>query len=136
MAIKTGRYGQVLYDPAGSTPVEVISLNAWTGEFKTEMQDVSCFGDANRVFVPGMKSASGTLGGFWNSAAGASPIIFAAADAETPGKLKLVPNSTESTFFWQGLAYLDASIDCSVTGAPTISSNWSAAGPFTMSVGP
>ena len=60
MAIKTGRYGQVKWDAAGTTPVLLISLNAWTGDFKTEMEDVTCFGDVNRVYIPGMKDAKGT----------------------------------------------------------------------------
>jgi hypothetical protein len=134
--IKTGRYGQVLYDPAATTPVEIISLNKWKASFKTAKQDVTCFGDTNKVYVPGLKDVTGTVSGFWNSDPTASPILFAAADAEVPGMLKLVPNSTENTFFWSGLAYLDADIDCTVEGAPAISGAFSAAGPWTMAVGP
>ena len=36
MAIISGRNGQVLWDPAGTTPVEVLSLNAWVADFKTD----------------------------------------------------------------------------------------------------
>jgi hypothetical protein len=131
MAIKTGRYGQVLWDPMAVTPVEIISLNAWTGDFKTEYEDVTCFGDTNRVYVPGLKNAEGTLAGFWNSAELA---IFEAAEQETPGTLKLVPNNTEPTFFWTGPAYMDASIDCSMT-APKVSGTWKAAGVFGLDGG-
>jgi len=131
MAIKTGRYGQVKWDAAGTTPVLLISLNAWTGDFKTEMEDVTCFGDVNRVYIPGMKDAKGTIGGFWNSA---NVEIFEAAEQETPGMLELVPNSTEPTFLWSGLAYLDASIDASLQ-APKISGTWTAAGPFLLEGG-
>jgi len=129
MAILTGRYGVIKYDPAGVTPVEVISLNTWTASFKTEYEDVTCFGDVNKVYIPGMKDVSGTLGGFWNSAA--SVVLFEAADDPTPGLLELAPNSTEATFKWSGLAYLDAEIDCSLQ-APKITSNFVAAGPWTM----
>lgn len=137
MAIKTGRYGSVMYDPAATTPVEIISLNAWKASFKTAKEDVTCFGDANKVYVPGMKDVSGTVAGFWNSATGASRILFDAADAETPGMLKLVPNdsTTEAAFFWSGLAYLDAEIDCSLA-APKVTGEFMAAGPWTMAVGP
>ena len=131
MAIKTGRYGQVKWDPAGTTPVLLISLNAWTGDFKTEMEDVTCFGDVNRVYIPGMKDAKGTIGGFWNSA---NVEIFEAAEMDTPGKLELVPNSTEPTFLWSGLAYMDASIDASLQ-APKVSGTWTAAGPFLIEGG-
>src|SRR5262249_41720532 len=122
--IKTGRYGQVLYDAAATTPVEIISINGWSASFKTDRIDVTCFGDDNKVYVAGMKDVTGSFDGFWNSAPDASIVIFQGADAETPGKLKLVPNSTEAGFYWQGLAYLDAQIDCTVNGAPTITSEF------------
>jgi hypothetical protein len=134
--IKTGRYGEVLYDPLGVTPVVVVSLSKWKASFKTNKQDVTCFGDANKVYVPGLKDVSGTVSGFWNSDPTASPILFAATDAEVPGMLKLVPNNTETAFHWSGLAYLDADIDCTVEGAPAVSGSFSAAGPWTMAVGP
>jgi hypothetical protein len=133
MAIKSGRYGQVMYDPLGVTPIEVISLNKWKASFKTGKIDVTCFGDTNKVYVPGMKDVSGTLSGFWNSIG--SDVIFDGADAETPGMLKLVPNSTEGTFFWSGLAYLDAEIDTAVDGAPAVAAEFMAAGPWTMAPG-
>jgi len=128
MAIKTGRYGQVKYSPDGiAAAVEIISINAWTASFKTEYEDVSCFGDENRVYIPGLRDSKGSLAGFWNSA---ELTLFEAAVATVPGKLELVPNSSEPTFFWSGLAYMDAEVDCSLA-APKISGEWVAAGPWT-----
>ena len=127
MSIKSGRYGQVMYDPAGVTPIALIALNSWTMDMKTEKEDVSCFLDTNRVYVPGLRDMSGTVGGFWNSS---NVILTDAAEATTPGMLKLMPNNTESTFFWSGLAYIDASIDCSLA-APKVKGSWMAAGPWT-----
>jgi hypothetical protein len=129
MSIKTGRYGTVEYDPAAITPVALISLDKWKMSQKTDKQKVTCFGDTNHVYVPGMKDQSGTISGFWNST---NVVLFDAVDATTPGLLKLAPNSTEATFYWSGLAYLDADIDCSVEGAPAVSGSWMAAGPWTM----
>jgi hypothetical protein len=131
MAIISGRNGQVLWDPAGTTPVEIISLNAWTADFKTEYEDVTCFGDVNRVYIPGMKDAGGTLGGFFNSAELA---VFEAAEQDTPGLLKLIPSTTEPLVFWTGPAYMDASIDASLS-APKLSGSWKAAGPFLLEGG-
>jgi hypothetical protein len=128
MAIISGRNGQVLWDPAGTTPVEIVSLNAWTADFKTEYEDVTCFGDVNRVYIPGMKDAGGTLGGFFNSAELA---VFEAAEQDTPGLLKLLPSSTEPLVFWTGPAYMDASIDASLS-APKLTGSWKAAGPFLL----
>jgi hypothetical protein len=130
MAIKTGRYGSIKYDPTGAggaTLVEIISVNGWKLSLKTEYEDVSCFGDENKVYVPGLKDVSGTLDGFWNSE---ELTLFEAADAATPGMLELMPNSTEPTFKWQGLAYMDAEIDATLK-APKISGEFKAAGPWT-----
>jgi hypothetical protein len=124
MAIKTGRYGDVSWDPAGGIAlVPIISLNAWTLSEETEMEDVSCFGDTNKVYVPGLKDLKGDVSGYWNSA---DVALWKAADAGTPGTLSLKPNNTEPGFKWQGLAYLNASIDCSLA-APTVTGTWAAA---------
>jgi hypothetical protein len=129
MAILSGRYGKVLYDPAGTLPVEIVSISSWKMSQKTDKIDVTCFGDTNKVYVPGMKDTTGEFGGFWNSA---ERVLWAAVDATTPGMLQLMPNSTEPTFFWEGLAYLDADIDTAVSEAPKITGTFSAAGPWTM----
>lgn len=128
MAILSGRYGQVKWDPEGTTPVVIISLNSFKASFKTEFEDVTCFGDTNRVYVPGMSDVSGSVGGFWNSAEVA---LFEAAQATTPGMLELIPNINEPDFKWEGLAYLDAEIDASLE-APKVTGNFRAAGPWTF----
>jgi hypothetical protein len=129
MAIKTGRYGKVSWDPAGGTAlVPIVSINAWTGSFKTDYEDVSCFGDTNAVFIPGLMKAEGGFEGYWNSAELA---LFVAAMSPTPGMLQLMPNTTEPSFFWQGLAYMGAEIDCSLE-APKVTGEWKAAGPWTV----
>ena len=129
MSIKTGRYGKVSWDPlGGSALVQIISINAWKGSFKNEYEDVSCFGDVNRVYIPGLMDISGTFEGFWNSAELA---LFKAAMSPTPGTLQLMPNTTESAFFWQGLAYMGADIDCSLD-APKVSADFKAAGAWSV----
>lgn len=129
MAILTGRYGAIGWDPAGgSTFVNLVSVNAWTGNFETEYEDVTCFQDTNRVFIPGLMTAEGTVGGFWNSA---DLALFKAAVTPTPGTLKLIPNTTESGIFFSGKAYMSASIDCSLE-APKVTGTWKAAGPWTV----
>ena len=129
MAILTGRLGTIKYDPAATTPTAVTSLNKWKMSQKTDRINVTCFGDTNKVYVPGFKDLTGTVSGFWNSA---SIVLFTAVDAATPGLRELAPNSTESGFKWSGLAYLDADIDCSADGAPAISGSFTAAGSWTF----
>lgn len=127
--ILSGRNGSIAYDPAGAAPVALIALNQWKLDLKTGKIKVTCFGDTNEVYVPGMKDISGTVGGFWDSD---NVVLFEAADADTPGLLQLTPNTTEPTFLWSGLAYLDASIDVKVDGAPAVQGTFMAAGAWTM----
>lgn len=130
MSILTGRYGKVLYDPTGAGGVglvAIISLNNWKLSEKTDYEDVSCFGDTNKVYVPGLIDISGDLGGFWNSE---ELTLWQAAIAPTPGLLALRPNENEATFEWSGLAYIDADIDCTLQ-APKVSGSFKAAGPWT-----
>jgi len=125
MSIKTGRYGKVSWDAlGGASLVPIISINAWQGNFAPEYEDVTCFQDTNRVYIPSLMDIAGSFSGYWNSAELA---LFKAAMNPTPGTLQLMPNTTESAFFWQGLAYMDASIDCSLS-APKITGNFKAAG--------
>jgi hypothetical protein len=129
MAIKSGRYGKVSWDPTGGTNlVQIVSINAWTGSFKTDYEDVTCFGDTNKVYIPGLMNIEGTFSGFWNSAELA---LFRAAMSPTPGMLQLMPNTTEPAFFWQGLAYMGADIDASLE-APKVTGEYKAAGPWTV----
>jgi hypothetical protein len=128
MAIKSGRLGNILYDALGVTPVALAAVNAWKLDLKTGKLKVTCFQDLNEQYVPGLKDISGSGAGLWDSAA---LEIFDAADADTPGMLELMPNSSEATFFWKGLAYMDASIDCKVDAAPTTAFTFMAAGDWT-----
>jgi hypothetical protein len=132
MAIKTGRYGTVKWDPDGAPspldPVEIISLNTWKLSVKKSYEDVTCFGDTNKVYVPGLPDISGSFSGFWNSD---STVLWAASQSGTPGFLQLAPNSNEPTFLFEGLGYLDADIDCSQM-APKITGTMKPGGPWTL----
>lgn len=129
MAIKTGRYGNVSWDPAGGTAlVAIASINGWTLDEAVDLEDVSCFGDVNKVYIPGLKDCKGDFKGFFNAA---DLALWKAADSGTPGTLKLQHNTQESGVAWQGLAYMSASIDCSLA-APTITGTWGAAAPWAV----
>jgi hypothetical protein len=133
MAILSGRYGKVSYDPTGGTTLtDIISINGWKLSEKIEYEDVTTYGKTNRVYVPGMMDISGSLSGFWDSA---DRTLWKAAVATTPGKLQLIPNNNEPTFLWSGLAYLDAEIDCTLQ-APKVTSEFKAAGSWTTPTAP
>src|SRR5262245_36683795 len=119
---KHGSHGQVKLDESGTvpgTPVAVADLNAWTLDMARDQVDVTAFGDANKQYVLGLPDVKGTYAGWWNSAS--SPALFNIAQGTTPVTLNLVPSTDEATYFFEGLAYLDASINCSATGAVSIS---------------
>lgn len=129
--ILTGRYGTVKWDatglPSPAAPLTVISVNGWKLSLKTDYEDVTCYGDTNKVWIQGMRDIAGSLAGFWNSA---STLIVAATASAVPGYLELAPNSTEATFKFGGLAYMDADLDCTVKGAPKLAASFKAAGPW------
>lgn len=139
--IKTGRFGQIQYDPAGDVSplnlVVVTSLNTWKLSQKTDKINVTCFGDANKKYVMGLKDISGSMAGFWNVD---ELTLFQAVDAETPGMLSLIPNYTEEAGSplvvpaFTGLAYMDVDIDTNVEGAPAISGSFVAAGDWTLNI--
>jgi hypothetical protein len=131
--IRTGRYGSVKWNAAGvvSPPAlaTIASLNGWKLSLKTAKEDVTCFQDPNKVYVPGIPDISGSLQGFFNASELA---LVHAANASTPGFLQLGNNSSgDPTVLFSGLAYIDADIDCSLA-APKISGSFMAGGPWTL----
>src|SRR5215467_7678628 len=139
--IKTGRFGQVKYDPNGDvSPLNlqiVGSLDTWKLSQKTDKTNVTCFGDTNKKYVTGLPDISGSVGGFWNSD---ELTLFHAVVAATPGMLELIPNTTDEAGSplvvpaFQGLAYLDVDIDTDVAGAPKITGTFVAAGNWTLNI--
>lgn len=139
MARFHGSKGSVEMEPSGSpggSPLaEIASLNAWTLSMARDRVDVTAFGDTNKQYVQGLADIKGTFGGFWDTGAGSpdegNGTLFDAAEGSTPVTLKLTPSSLDPTHYWTGLAYLDAAIDVSATGAVTISGSFVAAGDWT-----
>lgn len=136
--IKTGRYGQIKYDPSGISPSNTVSsLNTWKLSQKTDKINVTCFGDNNKKYVQGLKDISGSVGGFWDSN---ELTLFEAVDAADPGLLELIPNYNDGAGSplvvpaFSGLAYLDVDIDTEVEGAPKITGSFVAAGDWSLNI--
>jgi len=136
--VRSGRNGLVKWDAGGvlATAAELLSIKQWALSMKTGKIKVTSFGDANHVYVPGMPDIAGSLTGFWNSA---DMSLINAARATTPGHLVLVPDDTDlddggtpAPHQFSGLAYLDASINTDVEGAPALTGEILAAGPWTI----
>lgn len=133
--IKSGRNGSVKWDPTGAggvTAVALMSIKSFQLSLATEKINVSCFGDQNRVYIPGLRDISGTMGGFWNSE---DMSLVEATELTAPGYLELIPDTTDGTptpYSFSGLAYMDAEINTDVEGAPEMTGNFMAAGSWTM----
>lgn len=139
MAIKTGRYGRVRYNAAGAVSpaalVSIIGLDTWVLSMKQDYDEVTQFGDSNKVYVPGMQDISGSLSGHLD---GTDLTLVAASHAATPGMLELAYNTQDligspaAALTFSGLAYLDAEINTDVGTAPKISASFRAAGSWTL----
>jgi hypothetical protein len=132
MAINSGRYGTVKLEATPGSPeapTEILSLNSWKLSLKTAKEDVTCFQDPNKIYVPGIPDVSGSLGGFFNSS---ELRLVAAANAAVPGFLQLGNNSVlDAAILFSGLAWMDCDIDCSLS-APKITGSFMAAGPWAI----
>jgi hypothetical protein len=131
MARRHGSTGEIMMDPTGgSTPVTVASLNKWSIDFDRDKEDVTCFGDTNKVYVLGLPDVQGDIEGVWDETT--SPDFIRVALGDVPVLLKLIPSMLAPTYFFTGLAYLSTSIECAADGAVTLSGSFVAAGPWTM----
>lgn len=128
---KHGSTGQVKMDPTGgATTVVVADMKAWSLDMARDQADVTAFNDTVKQYVLGLPDCKGTYEAWWTTTS--SPALFDVAQGSTPVTLDLVPSVTEPTFFFTGLAYLDASIDVGMDGGISISGNFVAAGPWTL----
>jgi hypothetical protein len=125
-----GYKGDVKADPTGgATAVSVASINSWSASFATTKTNVTCFNDPNLIFVQGLPDIKGSLTGYWDKT---DRTLFEVAFGTVAAMLELYPSSLEPTYYWTGLAWMDAAIDVKVDGAVTIKSDFAAAGPWTM----
>ena len=126
MSVSSGRSGVVYIAIEAGTGVatNTVNLNAWTINRATDKIEVTSFGDTNKTYVQGLPDVQGTFGGFWNDS---ETKIFAGASSTTGVKLYLYPDSTKTTKYAYGTAWLDASIETPVNGAVTISGTFAAA---------
>ena len=126
----SGDRGQIKMDPlGGGSVVTVASINKWSLSLAKDYYKVTAFGDTNQVYAPGLPDISGSIGGFWDAT---DRSLFSIALGTVAPYLNLIPNTLAPTFFWKGLAWLDASINVGSGGAVTISGAFKAAGPWLM----
>lgn len=131
MAVYPGRLGVIYLSTTGTgTATSVIKLNAWTINKATDKIEVTSFGDGNKTYVQGLPDIQGTFSGFWDDTE-SKP--FTAAASADGCKMYLYPAANAPSKFHAGPAWLDISMDTSVSGAVAISGSFAANGTWTSS---
>jgi hypothetical protein len=126
MAVYAGRKGVVYISTTGAGAASsVLNLTNWTLNQATDKIEVTSFLDTNKTYVQGFKDVQGSFAGFFNDA---ETKPFTAADSVDGVKMYLYPSSDAPTIYWYGPAWMDVSIDTSVSAAVAISGNFSANG--------
>lgn len=126
-----GKGGQVKMDPAGgASVVTVASLNKWDLDMSTDKENVTAFGDTNKVYVQGLPDLKGTYGGWYDPADGL--VIFDVISGTVAPTLQLFPNIATPLVLFEGRAFLDGKITVDSNGAISIGGSFVAAGPWTL----
>lgn len=129
MARIHGRHGVVYVDLAGAGSASAVTfLNAWAISFSTANDEVTAFGDSNKVYVAGLPDATGTFAGFFDNA---SPQLYTAATDGVARKFYLYPDSTAATTYFFGTVLADFDVTSDVGSSVKIASKWSAASAIT-----
>jgi len=121
-----GRNGRVyLGVTSGAAATPVAFMSAWTMSNVTDHQEVTAFGDSNKVYVAGLPDASGDFTGFYDDAT--SQTYQAAVDG-LPRNFYLYPNITaDPSQYWFGTVLPDFSADGAIASAVNAKSSWVAA---------
>lgn len=135
MARDHGRNGRVYF---GITQTAGVSAAAsplpfqasWSINQVTDKQEVTSFGDPNKVYVAGLPDSSGDFSGFLDDA---SSQTFVAALDGIPRNFYLYPNVSAfpNNLYWFGQIIADASSDGAVGGPVNFKSTWNAASAIT-----
>ena len=113
---------------SGGSAEPIAFLSSWEISFETDRQDVTAFGDTNRVYVAGLPDASGTFSGFYDNA---TAQMYTAAQDGVERKFYLYPTTAATGQYWYGTALFDFSVSSGVGDAVTVSGNWNAASAVT-----
>lgn len=126
MAKYHGQRGRIYLSTTGTgAAVAATALSSWSLNMTTEKVPVTSFEDTNLTYVPGKKDIQGAFSGFWDQSYDS---LWTAADSTDGVKLYLYPSLDAVTKYWYGPAWLDASIECGVDGAITVSGTFMANG--------
>ena len=126
MVRRHGRNGQVYLGITSAAAASALPFQAsWSINMNVDKQDVTAFGDGNKVYVAGLPDASGDFGGFMDDAT--SQTYIAAVDG-LARNFYLYPDATNSpNVYWFGTVLPDFSADGAIAGPVNFKSTWNAA---------
>lgn len=126
MTRRHGRNGQVYLGATnGAVAVPVLFQAAWSINMVSDKDEVTAFGDGNKVYVGGLPDASGDFSGFMDDAT--SQTYIAAVDG-LARNFYLYPDTTNAPLiYWFGTILCDFSADGAVAGPVNFKSTWNAA---------
>lgn len=120
---------------AASNGGEAVPLNGktkWSLSQTVDQVDATAFGESSKTYLAGLPDGSGDFEGFYDFAADA---IFSAAADGLARKFYLYPDSSNhATLYFFGTAFVDASMDVSVTDAVKVKGSLKAATPIQRNV--
>jgi len=121
-----GRRGRIYLgiasDSAAAEPLPFFAR--WSISFKTDKDEVTAFGDSNKIYVAGLPDASGSFSGFYDDATAQT---YTAANDGLPRKFYLYPSTLTNTQYFFGTILPDMNIDSDVAASIKVSSDWAAA---------
>lgn len=115
-------YVGVASDTAAAEPIAF--LNSWSLDASTDREEVTAFGDLNKIYVAGLPDASGDFDGFYDTA---TAQLWTASQDGLARKFYLYPDTGTVTQYWFGTGFFDFSISTAVDGAVEVSGSWQAA---------
>ena len=126
MVRRHGRNGQVYLGITSAALASAMPFQAsWSINMNVDKQDVTAFGDGNKVYVAGLPDASGDFSGFMDDAT--SQTYIAAVDG-LARNFYLYPDATNSpNVYWFGTVLPDFSADGAIAGPVNFKSTWNAA---------
>lgn len=126
MARIHGRRGRIYLgissDTAQAEPLPFFAR--WSINFSTDKDEVTAFGDSNKVYVAGLPDASGAFSGFYDDATAQT---YTAASDGLARKWYLYPSTLTNSQYFFGTILPDLTVDGDVGASVKVSSNWAAA---------
>lgn len=126
MAQYAGKAGVVYISTSGSgAATSIVKLNQWTLSNSTDRYETTGFQDTNKTYVQGFADVTGNLSGFWDEG---DDNLYDASRSASGCKMYLYPSSDAATKYFYGPAWVDFSIDVSVSDAIKVAGTFAANG--------